>query len=204
MEHTQNNSLQYGATMIMMFEMECKRCGYEWKSRVAEPKECPRCKRRDWDEEREGLKVGGVEYEERVKGAVERVVERVGGGSGAGVCRRCGKEVKVVMGLYVAHQGVGGQMCPGSLEEDGEVEVEVEVEGPAGFEAGVGIIKEMEVVRPAGGGGESGPGGAGVCSVCGEAVGAAAGIVAAHKRKDGQFCEGSLRAVACVEVGGKG
>ncbi len=26
--------------------MNCPKCSYEWESRVAEPKECPRCKTR--------------------------------------------------------------------------------------------------------------------------------------------------------------
>lgn len=189
----------------MMLEVECKRCGYEWKSRVEVPKECPRCKRRDWDEEKGekvGMKVGGEEYRERVARTVERVMGGVGGESGVGVCRRCGKEVKVVMGLYVAHQGaVEWQMCPGSLEEAGEVKRDMAAEA-----RGAGIIKEMEAGRqPEGvtGSGLGGPGGVGTCSVCGAAVGAAGGVVAAHKRKDGEFCEGSLRAVLCVGIGGK-
>ena len=28
---------------------ECKRCGYEWKSKMEEPKCCPKCKRYDWN-----------------------------------------------------------------------------------------------------------------------------------------------------------
>ena len=30
---------------------KCKRCGYEWDSRIENPKSCPRCKRYDWDKE---------------------------------------------------------------------------------------------------------------------------------------------------------
>lgn len=26
--------------------MKCKKCGYEWQSRLENPKECPRCKTR--------------------------------------------------------------------------------------------------------------------------------------------------------------
>ena len=26
----------------------CERCGYDWNSHKAEPKQCPRCKRYDW------------------------------------------------------------------------------------------------------------------------------------------------------------
>ena len=33
-------------------EMECKRCGYLWIPRVAEPKCCPACKSRLWRESR--------------------------------------------------------------------------------------------------------------------------------------------------------
>ena len=28
--------------------MTCSICGYEWKPRVASPKECPQCKSRSW------------------------------------------------------------------------------------------------------------------------------------------------------------
>lgn len=27
----------------------CKKCKYKWESRKDDPKECPRCKRYDWD-----------------------------------------------------------------------------------------------------------------------------------------------------------
>lgn len=27
---------------------KCRACGYEWEPRVSEPKQCPRCKRYDW------------------------------------------------------------------------------------------------------------------------------------------------------------
>lgn len=30
----------------------CKLCEYEWEARVALPKQCPRCKRYDWNTER--------------------------------------------------------------------------------------------------------------------------------------------------------
>lgn len=28
----------------------CKKCGYEWTPKVAQPKECPQCKARKWNE----------------------------------------------------------------------------------------------------------------------------------------------------------
>ena len=28
---------------------KCKLCNYEWESKVEIPKQCPRCKRYDWD-----------------------------------------------------------------------------------------------------------------------------------------------------------
>ncbi len=34
-------------------EIKCKRCGHEWDSRVKEPACCPKCKRYDWNEEKE-------------------------------------------------------------------------------------------------------------------------------------------------------
>ena len=27
----------------------CRKCGYEWTKRVAHPRKCPACLRRDWD-----------------------------------------------------------------------------------------------------------------------------------------------------------
>ncbi len=30
------------------YEQECLICGYKWRSRLEEPKACPRCKRLDW------------------------------------------------------------------------------------------------------------------------------------------------------------
>ena len=30
----------------------CKRCGYEWKSRIADPRICPQCKSKKWKEEK--------------------------------------------------------------------------------------------------------------------------------------------------------
>ena len=32
--------------------MKCKRCGYEWDSRKENPKQCPRCKRYDWNDDK--------------------------------------------------------------------------------------------------------------------------------------------------------
>ena len=31
---------------------KCKLCGYEWESRTDKPKQCPKCKRYDWDKDR--------------------------------------------------------------------------------------------------------------------------------------------------------
>jgi len=32
---------------------KCKRCGYKWESRVKDPKVCPRCKRYDFDKDKD-------------------------------------------------------------------------------------------------------------------------------------------------------
>ena len=29
--------------------MKCQQCNYQWESRTKQPKQCPRCKRYDWD-----------------------------------------------------------------------------------------------------------------------------------------------------------
>ncbi len=34
-----------------MTKEKCLKCGFEWPSRVDNPKQCPRCKRYDWNEE---------------------------------------------------------------------------------------------------------------------------------------------------------
>lgn len=36
--------------MIMIMECKCLRCGYGWEARINNPKECPRCKSRDWEQ----------------------------------------------------------------------------------------------------------------------------------------------------------
>lgn len=35
--------------MNMGKECLCNKCGYSWISRTEDPKECPECKSRDWD-----------------------------------------------------------------------------------------------------------------------------------------------------------
>ena len=32
---------------------KCGICGYEWEARNEEPKQCPKCKRYDWNKEKE-------------------------------------------------------------------------------------------------------------------------------------------------------
>jgi len=32
-----------------MKECKCLKCGFEWPSRVDDPKQCPKCKRYDWE-----------------------------------------------------------------------------------------------------------------------------------------------------------
>ena len=34
-----------------MKQIKCKKCGYEWITRVDNPKACPKCKSYDWDKE---------------------------------------------------------------------------------------------------------------------------------------------------------
>ena len=34
-------------------KQKCKLCKYEWESKVEDPKQCPRCKRYDWNKEKE-------------------------------------------------------------------------------------------------------------------------------------------------------
>jgi len=34
-------------------ECVCKLCSYKWEARVENPRVCPRCKRHDWNEEKE-------------------------------------------------------------------------------------------------------------------------------------------------------
>lgn len=33
----------------MDYKKKCKKCGYIWKSFLDKPKQCPNCKRNDWD-----------------------------------------------------------------------------------------------------------------------------------------------------------
>jgi predicted Zn-ribbon and HTH transcriptional regulator len=39
--------------MIITMKKQCKKCGYEWESRIEEPKVCPYCKQYDWNKQRE-------------------------------------------------------------------------------------------------------------------------------------------------------
>ncbi len=41
--------------------LECLRCGYEWIPKVENPKQCPKCKRMDWDVKKEDKQVKGGE-----------------------------------------------------------------------------------------------------------------------------------------------
>ncbi len=40
---------------VQIPELTCKVCNYKWTPRVGAPKVCPRCKHRDWKEERSGV-----------------------------------------------------------------------------------------------------------------------------------------------------
>jgi len=35
-----------------MEKNKCKKCGYEWQGRVENPVECPKCKNRNWKEDK--------------------------------------------------------------------------------------------------------------------------------------------------------
>ncbi len=35
---------------------KCKRCGYEWGSWLKLPKQCPKCKRYDWNKNKDNKK----------------------------------------------------------------------------------------------------------------------------------------------------
>jgi predicted Zn-ribbon and HTH transcriptional regulator len=52
-------ALEFGmaATDVMV---KCGRCGYEWEKRIADPRECPQCKSRNYKHPRKGaLRQGG-------------------------------------------------------------------------------------------------------------------------------------------------
>jgi len=34
-------------------KLKCLVCGYKWEPRIKLPKQCPRCKRYDWNKEKE-------------------------------------------------------------------------------------------------------------------------------------------------------
>ena len=42
--------ISYNINIIML--MKCILCGWEWKSRVEHPAQCPKCKRYDWNKKR--------------------------------------------------------------------------------------------------------------------------------------------------------
>ena len=66
----------------------CKRCGYEWEARAANPKECPECKSRTWQVER-----GGVDGGRRMVQPVdlERDGQTIGDSSSKPECPDCGE-----------------------------------------------------------------------------------------------------------------
>lgn len=37
-----------------MTEQKCNKCEHEWIARVEEPLQCPKCKRYDWKEDKDG------------------------------------------------------------------------------------------------------------------------------------------------------
>lgn len=39
-----------------MEKNKCKLCGYEWVVRIEDPKQCPKCKRYDWNDDKEAKK----------------------------------------------------------------------------------------------------------------------------------------------------
>lgn len=38
---------------------KCGHCGYEWNKRIAHPKECPKCKNRNWDKKNKEEEIDG-------------------------------------------------------------------------------------------------------------------------------------------------
>lgn len=41
---------------IIKMKKKCKKCNYEWESRIENPKVCPRCKSYNWNKEKEETK----------------------------------------------------------------------------------------------------------------------------------------------------
>jgi len=39
-----------------MKKLKCNQCEYKWESRKDEPKQCPKCKRYDWNEDKKEMK----------------------------------------------------------------------------------------------------------------------------------------------------
>ncbi len=37
-------------------KFKCKLCAWEWEGKVEEPAQCPRCKRYDWNKDKNGNK----------------------------------------------------------------------------------------------------------------------------------------------------
>ena len=49
-----------------MFNHKCllTKCGYEWVSKKEKPKQCPRCKRYDWNDTKKKKEINKVETNE--------------------------------------------------------------------------------------------------------------------------------------------
>lgn len=37
---------------IQLTRAKCEQCGYKWLPKVTQPKQCPKCKRMDWDKKK--------------------------------------------------------------------------------------------------------------------------------------------------------
>ena len=47
-----SKSLYSSYTINIIMNNKCILCGWEWKGRVVDPAQCPRCKRYDWNKKR--------------------------------------------------------------------------------------------------------------------------------------------------------
>ncbi len=58
---------------------KCKKCQYEWPSKLERPKACPKCKRYDWDKEDSEIPVGFDSIKNKTAGEVKELSRQAGG-----------------------------------------------------------------------------------------------------------------------------
>lgn len=55
MKKTKMRDILMKTKIIIKMKKQCKKCYYEWESRINNPKVCPRCKSYNWNKTKEKI-----------------------------------------------------------------------------------------------------------------------------------------------------